>query len=55
MPLDRPITIGIRGPDDTNAAGQFVPGAVELYPVFATALDIIRSKGVGDRRGAAGL
>ena len=40
MPLDRPITIGIRGPDDTNAAGQFVPGAVELYPVFATALDI---------------
>ena len=40
MPLDRPITIGIRGPDDTNAAGQFVPGAVELYPVFATAIDI---------------
>ena len=40
MPLDRPITIGIRGPDDTNAAGQFVPGVVEPYPVFATAIDI---------------
>ena len=40
MPLDRPIVIGVRGPDDTNAAGQFVPGAVELYPVFATTIDI---------------
>ncbi len=40
MPLDRPITIGIRGPDDTNAAGQFVPGVKVDYPVFATALDI---------------
>ena len=40
MPLDRPITIGIRGPSDTNAAGQFVPGALTDYPVFATALDI---------------
>ena len=40
MPLDRPIVIGVRGPDDFNAAGQHVPGAVELYPVFATALDI---------------
>ena len=40
MPLDRPITIGIREPDDTNAAGQFVPGVVEPYPVFATAIDI---------------
>ena len=40
MPLDRPITIGIRGPDDTNAAGQFVPGALETFPIFATAPDI---------------
>ena len=40
MPLDRPIVIGIRGADDTNDAGQFVPGVVEPYPVFATALDI---------------
>ena len=40
MPLDRPITIGIRGPDDTNAAGQHVPGVVEPYGIFATAIDI---------------
>ena len=40
MPLDRPIIIGIRGPDDTNAAGQHVPGVAVEYPVFATAIDI---------------
>ncbi len=40
MPLDRPIVIGIRGPDSFNDAGQFVPGMAEDYPVFATALDI---------------
>ena len=40
MPLDRPITVGIRGPDSFNQAGQFVPGEIEEYPVFATALDI---------------
>ena len=38
MPLDRPITVGIRGADDHNAAGQFVPGVVVEYPVFATVL-----------------
>ena len=40
MPLDRPITIGIRGADDFNAAGQHVPGPLTSYPVFATAVDI---------------
>ena len=40
MPLDRPITIGVRGPDDFNQAGQLVPGVLVEYPVFATALDI---------------
>ena len=40
MPLDRPITVGIRGPDDHNAAGILVPGVVVQHPVFATALDI---------------
>ena len=40
MPLDRPITVGIRGPDDFNQAGQFVPGETVNYPVFATAIDI---------------
>ena len=44
MPLDRPITIGIRGPDDTNAAGQFVPGVEVDYEVFATAIDISVSR-----------
>ena len=44
MPLDRPITIGIRGPDDTNDAGQFVPGVKVDYPVFATAIDISVSR-----------
>ena len=43
--LDRPITIGIRGPDDTNQAGQFVAGVkVESYPVFATALDLTNER-----------
>ena len=40
MPLDRPIVVGIRGPDDTNDAGQFVAGVRIDYPVFATAIDI---------------
>ena len=40
MPLDRPITITIRGPDDFNQAGQFVPGEAVEYPLFATAVDI---------------
>ena len=40
MPLDRPITIGVRGEDGFNQAGQFVPGAVTEYPIFATAIDI---------------
>ena len=40
MPLDRPITVTIRGADDTNAAGQFVPGVAVEYPIFATAIDI---------------
>ena len=44
MPLDRPITIGIRGPDDTNDAGQHVPGVKVDYPVFATAIDISVSR-----------
>ncbi len=39
VPLDRPITIGIRGADDHNAAGQFVPGVVVEYPAWATLLD----------------
>ena len=40
MPLDRPITVGIRGADDFDASGQFQPGPVTEYPVYATALDI---------------
>ena len=40
MPLDRPITIGIRGPDDFNDAGQHVPGVVVEYPAWATPIDI---------------
>ena len=40
MPLDRPITIGVRGEDDFNQAGQLVPGETVNYPVFATAIDI---------------
>ena len=40
MALDRPVVVGIRGMDDYNDAGQFVPGVPVLYPVFATAIDI---------------
>ena len=55
MPLDRPITIGIRGPDDFNAAGQFVPGVAVEYPVWATVIDLtatreIRTAGGGGAR-----
>ena len=46
MPLDRPIVIGIRGPDDTNAAGQFVPGVAVLYPVFATVVDLTATRDI---------
>ena len=40
MPLDRPITVGIRGADDFNDAGQFVAGPLTEYPVFATVVDL---------------
>ena len=40
MPLDRPITVGVRGADNYNDAGQFVPGVAVEYPVWATAIDI---------------
>ena len=40
MPLDRPVVVGVRGGDDYNDAGQFVPGPVTEYPIWATALDI---------------
>ena len=40
MPLDRPITVGIRGMDDYDDAGRFQPGPVTAYPVWATAIDI---------------
>lgn len=40
MPLDRPITIGIRGADDFNDAGILVPGEAVDYEAWATALDI---------------
>ena len=39
MPLDRPITVTIRGEDDFNQAGQFVPGVAVEYPLFATLID----------------
>ena len=52
MPLDRPITVGIRGDDDTNAAGQFVPGPVTEYPIWATPLDVsvTRNLSIGGAR-----
>ena len=40
MPLDRPIIIGITGAGDYNERGEYVPGTVTNYPVFATAIDI---------------
>ena len=40
MPLDRPIVVGIRGMDDYNDAGQFVPGAVTQYTAGATPVEI---------------
>ena len=46
MPLDRPIIIGIRGPDDFNDAGQHVPGVKVDYPVFATALDLTNERDI---------
>ena len=46
MPLDRPITVGIRGADDHNDAGQFVPGVVVEYPVFATVLDLTNERDI---------
>ena len=33
--------------DDYNAAGQFVPGPVTSYPVWATALDISVQRNLG--------
>ena len=44
MPLDRPITATIRGADDYNQAGQFVPGLAVEYPIYATAIDISVSR-----------
>ena len=46
MPLDRPIIVGIRGPDDHNAAGIFVPGPVTDYPVFATVIDLTQTRDI---------
>ena len=46
MPLDRPVAVGIRGGDDFNAAGQFVPGPVTEYPVFATVLDLTNERDI---------
>ena len=47
MPLDRPITVGIRGADDYDDSGQFQPGPVTEYPVWATALDISVQRNLG--------
>ena len=44
--LDRPITIGIRGIDDYNDAGQFVPGIVQPYSVGATVLDLTNERDI---------
>ena len=46
MPLDRPIIIGIRGPDDFNPAGQFVAGPLTDYPVFATVIDLTATRNI---------
>ena len=46
MPLDRPIIIGIRGPDDYNAAGQFIAGVAVEYPVFATVVDLTQTRAI---------
>ena len=46
MPLDRPITVSIRGTDDYNAAGQFVPGIAQPYSVGATVLDLTNERDI---------
>ena len=46
MPLDRPVVVGIRGGDNYNDAGQFVPGPVTEYPVWATALDLTNERDI---------
>ncbi len=40
VPLDRLLSVGLRGADNYNDAGIFVPGPVTAYPVWATPLDI---------------
>ena len=40
MPLDRLLSVGIRGIDDHNDAGIFVAGPVTEYPIWATPIDI---------------
>ena len=51
MPLDRPIVIGIRGIDDYNAAGQFIPGVAVLYPVWATVVDLTATRDISTSGG----
>ena len=46
MPLDRPIVIGIRGPDSFNDAGQFMAGPRTDYPVFATVVDLTATRNI---------
>ena len=55
MPLDRPIVVSIRGLDDYNDAGQFVPGVAVEFPVWATVVDLtatreVRTTGGGGAR-----
>ena len=40
VPLDRLLSVGVRGIDDWNDAGILVPGPVTEYPIWATPLDI---------------
>ena len=46
MPLDRPIIVGIRGPDDFDQAGHFVAGPLTEYPVFATVVDLTQTRAI---------
>ena len=47
MPLDRPITVGIRSGDDYDDSGRFQPGAVTSYAAWATAIDISVQRNLG--------
>ena len=39
MPIDRRITIQIRGEDQRNRYGEHVPGAINYFPVWAGRFD----------------